>query len=36
MKRKLPPQPNGNASSSGDPDKGEEHEVGPELQRTGR
>ncbi|XP_075867928.1 sodium bicarbonate cotransporter 3-like isoform X9 [Nelusetta ayraudi] len=36
MKRKRPPQPNGNASPSGDPDKGEEHEVGPELQRTGR
>lgn len=36
MKRKRPPQPNGNTSPSGDPDKSEEPEVGPELQRTGR
>ncbi|XP_031441506.1 sodium bicarbonate cotransporter 3-like isoform X2 [Clupea harengus] len=35
MKRKRPSQPNGNASPS-EHYKEEEHEIGPELQRTGR
>ncbi|XP_034066185.1 sodium bicarbonate cotransporter 3-like isoform X8 [Gymnodraco acuticeps] len=36
MKRKIPPQPNGNASPSGEMEKEDEHNTGPELQRTGR
>ncbi|XP_033980636.1 sodium bicarbonate cotransporter 3-like isoform X6 [Trematomus bernacchii] len=36
MKRKIPSQPNGNASPSGEMEKEDEHNTGPELQRTGR
>uniref|UniRef100_A0A3B3BMY9 Anion exchange protein n=1 Tax=Oryzias melastigma TaxID=30732 RepID=A0A3B3BMY9_ORYME len=36
MKRKLPPQPNGNAPAAGELEKEEDHHAGPELQRTGR
>ncbi|XP_072304151.1 sodium bicarbonate cotransporter 3-like isoform X3 [Eucyclogobius newberryi] len=36
MKRKRPPQPNGTASPSGEQEKSDDHQVGPELQRTGR
>uniref|UniRef100_A0A3B4ACZ4 Anion exchange protein n=1 Tax=Periophthalmus magnuspinnatus TaxID=409849 RepID=A0A3B4ACZ4_9GOBI len=36
MKRKRPPQPNGTASPSGDLEKSDDHQAGPELQRTGR
>ena len=35
MKRKIPTQLNGTASQAGEPEKDEEHESGPELQRTG-
>uniref|UniRef100_A0A3Q3XBR9 Anion exchange protein n=1 Tax=Mola mola TaxID=94237 RepID=A0A3Q3XBR9_MOLML len=36
LKRKRPPQPNGTMSPAGEPEKEEEHQPGPELQRTGR
>uniref|UniRef100_A0A665WQI0 Anion exchange protein n=1 Tax=Echeneis naucrates TaxID=173247 RepID=A0A665WQI0_ECHNA len=36
MKRKRPSQPNGNASPAGELEKEEDHNIGPELQRTGR
>ncbi|XP_023265662.1 sodium bicarbonate cotransporter 3-like isoform X6 [Seriola lalandi dorsalis] len=36
MKRKRPPQPNGNASPAGELEKEDGHHIGPELQRTGR
>ncbi|XP_063756131.1 sodium bicarbonate cotransporter 3-like isoform X12 [Eleginops maclovinus] len=36
MKRKRPPQPNGTASPAGEMEKEDEHNTGPELQRTGR
>ncbi|XP_053717280.1 sodium bicarbonate cotransporter 3-like isoform X3 [Synchiropus splendidus] len=36
LKRKRPSQPNGNASLAGELEKEEEHQTGPELQRTGR
>ncbi|XP_068189142.1 sodium bicarbonate cotransporter 3-like isoform X2 [Antennarius striatus] len=36
LKRKTPSQPNGTAPPAGDLDKEEEHQTGPELQRTGR
>ncbi|XP_034455349.1 sodium bicarbonate cotransporter 3-like isoform X7 [Hippoglossus hippoglossus] len=35
MKRKIPTQLNGSASQAGDLDKDEDHDAGPELQRTG-
>uniref|UniRef100_A0A665WTF1 Anion exchange protein n=1 Tax=Echeneis naucrates TaxID=173247 RepID=A0A665WTF1_ECHNA len=35
-KRKRPSQPNGNASPAGELEKEEDHNIGPELQRTGR
>ncbi|XP_047460088.1 sodium-driven chloride bicarbonate exchanger-like isoform X1 [Mugil cephalus] len=36
MKRKRPSQPNGTASPAGELEKEEDHNAGPELQRTGR
>ncbi|XP_056876044.1 sodium bicarbonate cotransporter 3-like isoform X1 [Takifugu flavidus] len=36
MKRKRPSQPNGTASPAGEHEKEEDHQAGPELQRTGR
>ncbi|CAG10861.1 unnamed protein product, partial [Tetraodon nigroviridis] len=36
MKRKRPSQPNGTASPAGEQEKEEDHQAGPELQRTGR
>uniref|UniRef100_A0A8C7Z5Z5 Anion exchange protein n=1 Tax=Oryzias sinensis TaxID=183150 RepID=A0A8C7Z5Z5_9TELE len=36
MKRKLPPQPNGTTPAAGEQEKEDDHQAGPELQRTGR
>ncbi|XP_027143266.1 sodium bicarbonate cotransporter 3 isoform X10 [Larimichthys crocea] len=36
MKRKRPSQPNGTASPAGELEKEDDHNIGPELQRTGR
>uniref|UniRef100_A0A8C6TIB4 Anion exchange protein n=1 Tax=Neogobius melanostomus TaxID=47308 RepID=A0A8C6TIB4_9GOBI len=36
MKRKRPPQLNGTTSPSGEMEKLDDHQIGPELQRTGR
>ncbi|XP_077364079.1 sodium bicarbonate cotransporter 3-like isoform X2 [Festucalex cinctus] len=36
LKRKRPSHPNGTASPAGELEKEEDHQVGPELQRTGR
>ncbi|XP_019726433.1 sodium bicarbonate cotransporter 3 isoform X5 [Hippocampus comes] len=36
LKRKRPSHPNGTASPAGELEKGDDHHVGPELQRTGR
>uniref|UniRef100_A0A3P9LZ85 Anion exchange protein n=1 Tax=Oryzias latipes TaxID=8090 RepID=A0A3P9LZ85_ORYLA len=36
MKRKLPPQPNGTTPAAGEQEKEDDHQTGPELQRTGR
>ncbi|XP_051928478.1 sodium bicarbonate cotransporter 3-like isoform X5 [Hippocampus zosterae] len=36
LKRKRPSHPNGTASPAGELEMGDDHQVGPELQRTGR